>query len=145
MTEDMTPTRHDVESPDEPRRTRRGRSASRRGEAEVTVAHLAANGIEAFIVDQVEGGVIPMEGEWGVAVVVKAVDAELAREVLAADDDAEAATEGDLESDATDQRSREGTNRSLAGDAPVIASAARITAAAVYDVVSSAGNTISSG
>ncbi len=27
-----------------------------RGEAEVTVAHLLANGIEAFIVDQVEGG-----------------------------------------------------------------------------------------
>ena len=56
-----------------------------RGEAEVTVAHLAANGIEAFIVDQVEGGVIPMEGEWGVAVVVKAVDVDLAREVLATD------------------------------------------------------------
>ena len=54
-----------------------------RGEAEVTVAHLAANGIEAFIVDQVEGGTIPMEGEWGVAVVVKAVDADLAREILA--------------------------------------------------------------
>jgi hypothetical protein len=28
-----------------------------------------------------------MEGEWGVAVVVKAVDAELAREILAADGD----------------------------------------------------------
>lgn len=53
------------------------------GEAEVTVAHLAANGIEAFIVDQVEGGVVPIEGEWGVAVVVRAADAELAREVLA--------------------------------------------------------------
>ena len=57
------------------------------------MAHLAANGIEAFIVDQVEGGTIPMEGEWGVAVVVKAVDADLAREVLAADGE----IEGDLE------------------------------------------------
>ena len=66
-----------------------------RGEAEVTVAHLAANGIEAFIVDQVEGGTIPMDGEWGVAVVVKAVDAELAREVL----DLDAITEGDVQGD----------------------------------------------
>jgi Putative prokaryotic signal transducing protein len=66
-----------------------------RGEAEVTVAHLAANGIEAFIVDQIEGGVIPMEGEWGVAVVVKAVDAELAREVLATDGAIDADVEGD--------------------------------------------------
>jgi hypothetical protein len=57
-----------------------------RGEAEVTVAHLAANGIEAFIVDQVEGGTVPVDGEWGVAVVVKAVDAELASRVLAPDD-----------------------------------------------------------
>jgi len=70
-----------------------------RGEAEVTVAHLAANGIEAFIVDQVEGGTIPMEGEWGVAVVVKAVDADLAREVLAADVEIEGDLEGDVEGD----------------------------------------------
>ncbi|HZB42042.1 MAG TPA: DUF2007 domain-containing protein [Ilumatobacter sp.] len=67
-----------------------------RGEAEVTVAHLAANGIEAFIVDQVEGGTIPMDGEWGVAVVVKAVDGDLAREVL----DADARSEGELRGDA---------------------------------------------
>jgi hypothetical protein len=53
-----------------------------RGEAEVTVAHLAANGIEAFIVDEVEGGLVPIEGEWGVAVAVQARDAELARQVL---------------------------------------------------------------
>ena len=70
-----------------------------RGEAEVTVAHLAANGIEAFIVDQVEGGTIPMEGEWGVAVVVKAVDADLARQVLAADVEIEGDLEGDVEGD----------------------------------------------
>ena len=67
-----------------------------RGEAEVTVAHLAANGIEAFIVDQVEGGTVPIDGEWGVAVVVKAVDGNLARQVL----DADARSEGDLQGDA---------------------------------------------
>ena len=53
-----------------------------RGEAEVTLAHLAANGIEGFIVDQVEGGAIPIEDET-VAVSVRAQDAELARQVLA--------------------------------------------------------------
>jgi hypothetical protein len=67
-----------------------------RGEAEVTVAHLAANGIDAFIVDQVEGGTVPIDGEWGVAVVVKAVDGNLARQVL----DADARSEGDLQGDA---------------------------------------------
>ena len=69
-----------------------------RGEAEVTVAHLAANGIEAFILDQVEGGAIPMDGEWGVAVAVKAVDAALAREVLATEGGLEGAGDGDVES-----------------------------------------------
>ena len=102
------------------------------------MAHLAANGIEAFIVDQVEGGLVPIEGEWGVAVVVKAVDAELAAK-------SSPAAPRSSRADPTVQRSRDGTNRSLAGDAPVMASAARITAAAVYDVVSSAGNTISPG
>jgi hypothetical protein len=97
MTEDMTPRAHDVESPDSHAEPVAVAVHPDRGEAEVTVAHLAANGIEAFIVDQVEGGVIPMEGEWGVAVVVKAVDAELAREVLAVDGDVEAATEGDVD------------------------------------------------
>ncbi len=53
-----------------------------RGEAEVTVAHLLANGIEAFIVDQVEGGSIPIDDEI-VAVSVRAQDAELAQQVLA--------------------------------------------------------------
>jgi len=59
---------------------------SDRGEAEVTVAHLAANGIEAFIVDEIEGGTVPIEGEWGVAVAVQAKDADLARQVLAPDE-----------------------------------------------------------
>ena len=56
-----------------------------RGEAEVTVAHLAANGVEAFVVDEIGGGTVPVEGEPGVAVAVRAVDAELARTVLDAD------------------------------------------------------------
>lgn len=53
------------------------------GEAEVTRAHLAANGIEGFIIDEVEAGTIPVEGEGGVAVAVRAQDAELARQVIA--------------------------------------------------------------
>ena len=52
------------------------------GEAEVTKAHLAANGIEAFIVDEVEGGMLPVEGESGVTVLVHAQDAESARQIL---------------------------------------------------------------
>ena len=54
-----------------------------RGEAEVTRAHLVAMGIEAFIVDEVEGGVLPVDGEQGVTVLVHAHDAESARQVLA--------------------------------------------------------------
>jgi hypothetical protein len=94
MTEDMT-----EESPDSHAEPVAVAVHPERGEADVTVAHLAANGIEAFIVDQVEGGVIPMEGEWGVAVVVKAVDAELARQVLAADGDVETEADGDVEAE----------------------------------------------
>jgi Putative prokaryotic signal transducing protein len=59
-----------------------------RGEAEVTKAHLSASGIEAFIVDEVEGGLLPVDGESGVAVLVQAGDAELARQVLAPDESA---------------------------------------------------------
>jgi hypothetical protein len=80
MTEDIT-----EESPDEHAEPVVVAVHPDRGEAEVTVAHLAANGIDGFIVDQVEGGTVPIEGEWGVAVAVKAVDATLAREVLATD------------------------------------------------------------
>jgi hypothetical protein len=56
-----------------------------RGEAEVTRAHLVANGIEAFIVDEVAGGMLPVEGEAGVSVLVQGQDAEAAREVLGLD------------------------------------------------------------
>lgn len=54
-----------------------------RGEAEVSKAHLAASGIEAFIVDEIEGGLLPVDGEAGVGVVVSAEDAPVARRVLA--------------------------------------------------------------
>ena len=54
-----------------------------RGEAEVTKAHLAAMGIEAFIIDELEGGMLPVEGESDVTVFVHAQDAAAAREVLA--------------------------------------------------------------
>jgi len=53
------------------------------GEAEVTKAHLSSSGIEAFIVDEVEGGLLPVEGDAGVAVLVQAQDADRAREVIA--------------------------------------------------------------
>ena len=70
------------------------------GEAQVTQAHLAANGIEAFIVDEVEAGTIPVDGEGGVLVAVRAQDADLARAVLApVDSDAEFDDESALQSD----------------------------------------------
>jgi Putative prokaryotic signal transducing protein len=57
-----------------------------RGEAEVTKAHLASSGIEAFIIDEVEGGMLPVDGEAGVTVLVHARDGEAARQVLGPDD-----------------------------------------------------------
>lgn len=54
-----------------------------RGEAEVTRAHLADNGIHAEIVDEVEGGTLNVDGEAGVLVMVPAADADTARRVLA--------------------------------------------------------------
>jgi hypothetical protein len=52
-----------------------------RGEAEVTVAHLRANGIESFVVDDI-GATLPVGFEGGVCVAVHAQDANAAREVL---------------------------------------------------------------
>jgi hypothetical protein len=52
------------------------------GEAEVTRAHLSAYGIESFIIDDLEGGGLPVEGET-IAVLVHAEDAEVARQVIA--------------------------------------------------------------
>jgi hypothetical protein len=52
-----------------------------RGEAEVTVAHLRANGIESFVIDEI-GDTLPVSFEGGVCVAVHAEDAEVARQVL---------------------------------------------------------------
>jgi hypothetical protein len=53
-----------------------------RGEAEVSRAHLAGEGIVAEIVDEIGGGALPVDGEPGIAVVVRAADADHARDVL---------------------------------------------------------------
>jgi hypothetical protein len=55
------------------------------GEAEVAQAKLRAYGIDAALDDQVEGGTVPVEGEDGVVVEVRAADADDAAEIL--DDD----------------------------------------------------------
>ena len=55
------------------------------GEAEVAQAKLRAFGIDAVIDDQVEGGVVPMEGGFGVILAVRAQDAADAREILRAE------------------------------------------------------------
>lgn len=54
-----------------------------RDEAEVSKAHLAANGIDSEIIDGVEGGILPVDGQVGVVVMVPADQAEAARAVLA--------------------------------------------------------------
>jgi len=56
------------------------------GEAEVAQAKLRAFGIESALDDQVEGGMVAVEGEPGVIVEVRAVDAEDARRVLSEGD-----------------------------------------------------------
>jgi len=52
------------------------------GEAEVAQAKLQAYGIEAFLDDQIEGGSVPIEGEPGVIVLVRAGDATDAVAIL---------------------------------------------------------------
>jgi hypothetical protein len=52
------------------------------GEAEVAQAKLRAYGIEAFLDDQIEGGSVPIEGEPGVVVSVRAGDATDAVAIL---------------------------------------------------------------
>jgi hypothetical protein len=54
------------------------------GEAEVTRAHLRANGIESFIIDDI-GDTLPVGFEGGVLVAVHAQDADEARRVLGVD------------------------------------------------------------
>jgi hypothetical protein len=55
------------------------------GEAEVAQAKLRAFGIEAELDDQIEGGSVPIEGEPGVVVEVRAQDAVDAAEILRPD------------------------------------------------------------
>jgi hypothetical protein len=57
------------------------------GEAEVARMTLGAYGIDAFIVDEVEGGAVPVEGEAGVTLQVRAQDADEAQRILAAADE----------------------------------------------------------
>ena len=62
------------------------------GEAEVGQAKLRAFGIESEIVDNDGGGVIPVDGDGGVQLEVRAADAEVAAELLSdPEPDAEAA------------------------------------------------------
>ncbi|MGI9052700.1 MAG: hypothetical protein ACR2HQ_08645 [Ilumatobacteraceae bacterium] len=53
------------------------------GEAEVAQAKLRAYGIEGALDDQIEGGAVPIDGEPGVVVEVRAVDAPDALDILA--------------------------------------------------------------
>jgi hypothetical protein len=53
------------------------------GEAQIAQAKLQAFGIESALVDDVEGGALPVEGEPGIVVLVPAADADAAREALA--------------------------------------------------------------
>jgi len=52
------------------------------GEAEVSEAKLRAYGIESSIVDNDGGGVIPVDGDGGIALEVRAADAGAAKEIL---------------------------------------------------------------
>lgn len=52
------------------------------GEAEVAQAKLRSFGIESAIVDNDGGGVIPVEGDGGIQLEVRAADAETAADVL---------------------------------------------------------------
>ena len=58
-------------------------SFATQGEAEVAQAKLSGYGIESVVVDVLEGGVIPVEGEDGLALQVRASDATDASAILA--------------------------------------------------------------
>jgi len=53
------------------------------GEAEVAQAKLRAYGVESAVADPLEGGTVPIEGEDGVVVQVRAEDAQDAADILA--------------------------------------------------------------
>ena len=52
------------------------------GEAEVAQAKLRSFGVESSIVDNDGGGVIPVDGDGGIALEVRAADAGTATEIL---------------------------------------------------------------
>jgi hypothetical protein len=52
------------------------------GEAEVVQAKLQSYGVDSEVYDETEGGTIPVDGEFGAHVSVRAVDAGEARRVL---------------------------------------------------------------
>ena len=54
-----------------------------RGEAEVVAAKLIGAGLDAVVVDEVEGGSVPVDTEPGVIVAVPATEEAAARAVLA--------------------------------------------------------------
>ncbi|MAT05305.1 MAG: hypothetical protein CL424_09715 [Acidimicrobiaceae bacterium] len=56
-----------------------------RGEAEVVAAKLIGAGLDAVVVDEVEGGAIPVDTEPGVVVAVPAPEEAAARAVLGTD------------------------------------------------------------
>ena len=58
-------------------------SFATQGEAEVAQAKLSGYGIASAVVDVLEGGAIPVEGEDGLALQVRAGDAEDAAAILA--------------------------------------------------------------
>ena len=58
-------------------------SFATQGEAEVAQAKLSGYGIESAVVDVLEGGAIPVEGEDGLALQVRAGDATDAAAILA--------------------------------------------------------------
>ena len=55
------------------------------GEAEVAQAKLRAFGVESEIVDNDGGGVIPVDGDGGIELEVRAADAEAAADILRED------------------------------------------------------------
>lgn len=56
-----------------------------RGEAEVVAAKLIGAGLDAVVVDEVEGGSLPVDTEPGVVVAVPATEEAAARAVLGID------------------------------------------------------------
>lgn len=53
-----------------------------RGEADVAQAKLRDAGVDSIIDDQIEGGTVPVDGEPGVHLAVRAEDAAIAAQVL---------------------------------------------------------------